>query len=173
MSQKAQVARQTLDSHLMFSGLSDSEKALFEPLFEVRRFANNDVLAEQDAEMEGMYVFHSGTVRLKQIEAGKRQMLGELGKGTTVGELSLIQDANWPYQVVAAGEVVALFLPKDKAHKVIRSNANVGNVMKRQVGLVELGQRLRGILGGASYTPQQFSEILASRSFCRVLNWPT
>ncbi len=160
MSQKAQAIEQTLDTHLMFSGLSSSEKQLFGPHFEVCKFADGTVIAEADSDMTGMYVLYSGGIRLKQLQDGKRVMLGELTRGATVGELSLVQAAKWPYQVVAVGEVVALFLPADKAQAVQRSNANITNVLKRQVGLVELGQRLRGMLGGARYTPAQFSEIL-------------
>ena len=160
MSAKDEAVRFVLESHLMFGGLTAADKASLAPLFEVRQFREGDVIAIQHEPIEGMYVVYSGEVRLKESKSGKRLSLGEMGSDSTLGEMSFIQDQQWPYYVTASTDVTMLVLPAAKVRPLIRQSAEMGKVFKTQVGLVELGQRLRGILGTAKYKPAQFSEIL-------------
>lgn len=160
MSAKEEAVRYVLNSHLMFSSLGAEDKLKLAPLFEVRRLRQGEILADQDKPADGMYVVYSGKLRLKQTKGGKRVSLGELGADSTVGELSLIQDVNWPYRIEASEETNLLMLPAAKVRPLLPANPEMSRGLKTQVGLVELGQRLRGMLGTSKYTPQQFSEIL-------------
>jgi len=157
---KEEAVRFVLNTHLMFSGLPAEDKQRLVPLFEVRNFPAGQVIAEQNQPIAGMYVVYSGKVRLKETKAGKRVSLGELGGDSTFGEFSLIQSKNWDFQITASEDSSMLILPADKVRPLLAANPQMSAVFKTQVGLVELGQRLRGMLGTAKYTPEQFSDIL-------------
>lgn len=160
MSARDDAVRFVLNSHLMFSGLGSEDKQQLAPLFEVQLVKVGDRIADQGRPMEGMVVVYSGKLRLKETKNGKRVSLGELGADSTLGELSLLQPQAWPYQVEASEDTTLLVLPAAKVKPLLAASPTLSRGFKTQVGLVELGQRLRGMLGTARYTPEQFSEIL-------------
>ena len=111
--------------------------------------------------MTGMYTIYSGTVRLKGISnVGKKVSLGELKENHSFGEKCLLAPAQWPNQFVAVTDVILLKLPAEKVQAVMKRNPTMGTIFKKQIGLIELSTRLRGILGRVSYSPEVFSEIL-------------
>ena len=157
---REEAVRFALNTHLMFSGLTVEDKQRLVPLFEVRTVKTGEVIVEQGQPMEAMYVIYSGKVRLKETKAGKRVSLGELGSDSTFGEFSLIQSRPWDFQITASEDCSLLVLPAAKVRPLLAANPAMSAVFKTQVGLVELGQRLRGMLGTAKYTPEQFTDIL-------------
>ncbi len=160
MSTQQEAVHYTLTTHLMFSGLSSPDKKALVGLFQIRNFAKGEVIAEQDKPVDGMYVVYSGSVRLKETKAGRRSSLGEFHRDATFGEMSLLDELIWPYQVSASEDAILLFIPGKDVRTLLPSRTDMQKIFQTQVGLVELGQRLRGMLGAARYTPEQFSTIL-------------
>lgn len=160
MDAKQEAIRSTLKNHLVFNLLPETDQRALELLFEVRNYQANDVLVEQDTPMEGMYIIHSGRVRLKQTVNSKRTSLGELGQEASFGEISLLGKAEWPYEVVASERVTALRLPRDKMAGLLATHPMMLELFKKYIGQVELSHRLRGFLGSAQYSAQQLADIL-------------
>ncbi len=161
MNAKVEAVRYTVESHLMFTGLSRENKALLANTFEIRQFPKGTVIATQGEPVDGMYIIYKGQVRLKETQGKKRVSLGVLGRDSTLGESSLLNAMDWPYHVEASEDVMLLMVPAEKVRAMLPSNQQMANVFKTQVSLVELGQRLRGMLGTAKYDNQQFSQILS------------
>ena len=161
MPTKHEAVRKVLDSHFIFSRLTEEGKRGLEPLFDVEQYNAGDVIAESGQPMAGIYSVYSGRVRLKGTnEVGKRVSLGEQPEDSTFGEVALLKDANWEYQVVAATDVILIKLPVIKLREFVRSNPALEQHLQKQVGVVELRKRLRGILGSAHYTPELAAQIL-------------
>jgi subfamily B ATP-binding cassette protein HlyB/CyaB len=160
MSALQEAVGQLLDSHIMFSMLPKDKRSALIPLFEAKSYPPEHLISEQDKPMDGMYFVYNGTVRLKQDNTDKRISLGELNSHSTFGELSLVKDATWPYTVVASDHVTMLKLPAANVRSMISRHPDVAEVFKKQVGLVETSYRVRGLLGKAKFSPEQFSDIL-------------
>jgi ATP-binding cassette subfamily B protein len=158
---KIEAVRYTLATHLMFVGLSAEDKQALAGKFLFKQYPKDTVIAGQGEQVDGMYIVYQGRIRLKQTKDGKRTSLGELGRDATIGESSLLQPIEWPYTVEAVETVIALKLPAEEVRRLLPAHQSMANAFKTQVGLVELGQRLRGILGTARYTNEQFSAILS------------
>lgn len=161
MDGKQEVIRYLLETHVMFSNLAGQEKQALEPLFEVRHWDEGARLAKQADPMDGLYFIYDGTVRIKRHHGGFRESLGTLGKESTFGEMSLLKESVWPNDMVAEEKVTVLVLPADKVRALAAQRQGMTDTFKKQVGLIELSQRLRGMLGSCEYRPDVFNEILA------------
>jgi ATP-binding cassette subfamily B protein len=157
---KREAVRHLLQSHILFSLLPEQDKRALEPLFEMRDYPANQVIVEQNTPMDGLYIVLTGSVRMKQTLNGKRVSLGELGRDASFGEHCLVESANWPYQAVASERVTSLRLPGDRVRALLSKRPQALELFKKHIGLVELSHRLKGILGTAQYSPEQFAEIL-------------
>lgn len=161
MPAKQEAVRELFQSNIMFALLTDSEKSLIEPLFEIENYAMGDVIARQYEPIAGMYTVYSGKIRLKNItEEGKRHSLGELESGSSLGEISLLKSDNWKYEVVASTDVVLFKIPGQKVMGLLETNPRMKSTFRKQIGIIEMGNRVRGLLGSGKYTPELFSEIL-------------
>ena len=160
MNASQEVIQYILETHIMFSMLSDGDKGYLRSRFEMREFKPGDIIAEQGTPIEGMHYVYAGKIRLKQTSEGKRVTLGVMDKDSSLGEESLIKEENWTYQIVAAEPVVLFILPADPVRKLLPNNPDMAEMFKKEVGFITLSKRLRGMLGEARYTADQFSEIL-------------
>jgi ATP-binding cassette subfamily B protein len=161
MLTRHEAVHKVLDTHFIFSRLTEEGKRGLEPLFEVEQYNAGDVIAERGQPMTGIYSVYSGSVRLKGVnEDGKRVSLGQQPEESTFGEVALLKDANWEFQMVAATDCILIKLPVAKLRQFVRGNPALEQHLQKQVGVVELRKRLRGILGTASYTPELAAQIL-------------
>ncbi|HEY3321248.1 MAG TPA: peptidase domain-containing ABC transporter [Planctomycetota bacterium] len=161
MPTKNEAIRKVLDTHFIFSRLTEEGKKGLEPLFEVEQYNAGDVIAEANQPMTGIYSVYSGKVRLKGInEEGRRVSLGEQPEDSTFGEIALLKDANWEHQIVASTDAILIKLPAKKLREFVQKNPALEQHLQKQVGVVELRKRLRGILGTATYSPELAAEIL-------------
>jgi subfamily B ATP-binding cassette protein HlyB/CyaB len=161
MPTKHEAVRKVLDTHFIFSRLTEEGKKGLEPLFEIEQYNAGDVIAEVNQPMTGIYSVYSGKVRLKGInEEGRRVSLGEQPEDSTFGEIALLKDANWDHQIVASTDAILIKLPAKKLREWVHTNPALEQHLQKQVGVVELRKRLRGILGTATYSPELASEIL-------------
>ncbi len=160
MNASQEVVQYILETHIMFSMLSDGDKGYLGSRFEMREYKEGDTIAQQDQPIEGMYYFYSGKIRLKQTTNGKRVTLGVMDKDSSLGEESLLKDANWTYQIIATEPTVVFILPADPVRKLLPTNPAMAELFKKEIGFITLSKRLRGMLGEGKYSPDQFSEIL-------------
>ncbi|MDF1562608.1 MAG: cyclic nucleotide-binding domain-containing protein [Deltaproteobacteria bacterium] len=103
----------------LFEDLSlDDVRALAE-IAHVREFQPGQVLIEQGAHGEALYVVTKGRVEVKRTDASAEKLLAVLPAGAHVGEMSLIDDAPTSARVIAAEEVEALVLPVDAFRRLL------------------------------------------------------
>jgi CRP-like cAMP-binding protein len=111
----AEHARQRLLANLLsasplFRGLDAEQRALAVQAFEPRIFAGGEQLLAEDERASGLYVIASGVVQLVKGRGADSTVLGELGVGEVVGEVSVIRRRPASASVRAATKVVAVFL---------------------------------------------------------------
>lgn len=167
-SAQQQIIDSLLESHIMLGSLSAEDKSFLRNLFEFREFKADSIIAQQGTPVEGLYYLYSGVVRLKQTRGGRRISAGELGKETVLGELSLLKESSWEHQIEVVDDAIVLFLPATEVRASIVERTEMASVFTQQAGLVEVGQRVRGMLGTAEYTQQQFRDICANIGIKRV-----
>lgn len=103
----------------LFEDLSlDDVRALAE-IAETRNFAPGEVLIEQGAHGEALFVVIAGRVEVKRTDASTEKLLAVLPAGAHVGEMSLIDDAPTSARVIAAEPVEALLLPVDGFRRLL------------------------------------------------------
>ena len=163
-----EAVRHVLQTHVMFSVLPDTEKHLLRPMLEVRRYPANSHIGHQGQPIDGMYIVHSGRVRLKQEADGKRVSVGVVTVGATLGEMSLLGDSEWNHDLVTEGPVELIVLPAHEARALIGRDRIVEEHFKRFVGLVKVGERLRALLGKANYSPEQFTQMVGELGLKRI-----
>ncbi len=160
MNAQAEAIRTLVETHIVFSLLSEQDKRGVEGLFEVATYPEGSVICEQGQPMDGMYVVHLGAVRLKQLVQGKRVSRGELGPGGSVGEESLIQEAEWQEQVVASVPTQMFWLSAQKAQALQRANHHLTGIFTSQMAKLKVGTLVRGLLEGIQCDPHVFSDIV-------------
>jgi subfamily B ATP-binding cassette protein HlyB/CyaB len=163
-----EAIRSVLETHVLFNVLPTAEKRAIELLLEVRQVPAGKKLFNQGAAADGMYVIHGGSARLKENTGGKLVSVGLIGTGATIGQTSLLEETKWPYQVVAETAMTMVCLRADRARLLVSESRIVDEHFKRYVGLVEVGERLRTLLGGANYTAEEFSDMLSKMGVKRI-----
>ena len=163
-----EAIRSVLETHVLFNVLPTAEKRAIELLLEVRQVPAGKKLFTQGAAADGMYVIHAGSARLKENTGGKLVSVGLIGDGATIGQTSLLEETKWPYQVVAETAMTLVCLRADRARLLVSESRIVDEHFKRYVGLVEVGERLRTLLGGANYTAEEFSDMLSKMGVKRI-----
>jgi len=157
-----------LQTHVMFSILPAAEKRLIEALIDVRTIPAGETVERQGTPIRGMHIIHSGSVRLKQDDGVKFASVGVLGEGATLGEMALVDDQSWPYDIVAEDETVLICLPVDRLKGLSAQNPLIDDHFKRVVGRIKIAERLRVLLAGARYTPAQFADVLSELGVKRI-----
>ncbi len=109
----------------LFSELSLDELRTFYDVAEARQFAEGSVLIEQDRPGEALYVVRQGAVTVKKAVDGAEHVLATLGPGSPVGEMALFDDAPTSARVVAAGEVLAFALSKQRFGELLSGDARL------------------------------------------------
>jgi ATP-binding cassette subfamily B protein len=161
MPSKQEAVRKILETHIVFNRLPIEDLNALEEFFEVEKYQAGDVIVERGEAMDGMYCLCGGEVRFKTInESGKRVSLGPQPKDATWGEVSMLQDGQWEFQVSASSQVSLLKLPAAKAKQFLARNPEAQSKVRQQIGLIELHKRLRSILGPAGYDSRMATEIL-------------
>ncbi|EWY37247.1 hypothetical protein N825_21190 [Skermanella stibiiresistens SB22] len=156
-----EAVRSVLQNHVLFNVLPTAEKRAIELLLEVRHVPAGKRLFTQGAAADGMYVIHDGRARLKENIGSKLVSVGLIEPGATIGQTSLLEAAKWPHHVIAETPLTLVCLRADRARMIIAESRVVEEHFKRYVGLVEVGERLRALLGNATYTAEEFSDLLS------------
>ncbi|WP_319778230.1 peptidase domain-containing ABC transporter [Maridesulfovibrio sp.] len=169
MDSYKEAVRYILATHIMFSTLSTEDKKAIEPLFEARKFEESELVSEQSSPIDGMYFVYSGKLKVKQTIEGRRVLVGEFGQDTTLGEMSLIKDSEWEYQLTStSSKTVLLVLPSDQVRGMLPSRPAMEKNFKRYIGQVVVSQRLRAMLGSGECSQEKFKELLSHLGVKRI-----
>ena len=136
----------TLAKVPIFSGLSESELSFLTQRVAPRQYAPGEMVFAEGEPCAGLYVVQSGHIRIfKTSASGREQVLAIDGPGSSVAELPVFDDGNYPASGAAVDQATFLFVSKQDfqalclAHpqvalKVLRV---VGSRLRRLVGIIE------------------------------------
>jgi len=135
----------------MFAGLADPELSYLAQRAVPRRFSAGETVFGEGQPCTGMYVVESGSIRIfKTSAAGREQVLGIDGPGSSVAELPVFDGGNYPASVTAMTDCTLLFIAKQDFHNLCLAHPQVALKVLRVVG--GRLRRLVGIIEELSFT---------------------
>lgn len=126
----------------MFMGLSDKERAGLFSVFRERRLEPGEVLFRQGDRADSLYIVRDGFLEVLGEGAGAGRILVLLGRGQSVGEMSLLDRGLRSATVRAADAAVVLETPFRDFVRMLERRPDVGRRVMRNVA-ADLSLRLR------------------------------
>lgn len=143
---------QALRDNYLFRGLSDSHIDSVLQLAEVRSFLGGDTILRQFGKDHDLMIVLRGTVQIKTFSG---DAIAEVGPGSVLGEVSLIDDEPRSATVVSKGESQVAVIPANALREMMRHDMGMRCVMLENLSRV-LCQRIRsanmqldGMMAGA------------------------
>ncbi len=132
----------------MFDLLKPDELTLMASFLEYRRVPPKTVLMKEGTPGDSVIFIVAGKVDIrKEAMDGSIQVISTLGKGTTVGEMSLVQDNPLrAADAVSSEEAEVLYLTRGNFEKVIQKNPPAAIRILRNIAST-LSQRLSHLSG--------------------------
>jgi rhodanese-related sulfurtransferase len=89
---------------------------------ERRRFKPGEIIAKEGDDPRGeAYVVHSGVVEVRRTFDGDHRLLGTMGEGELIGEMSLFRESPRSADLIAQTEVELLFIKNERLDWLIRN----------------------------------------------------
>lgn len=110
------------------------------------RFKKGEVVVQRGKRADGVYLLLTGTVR---VQIPSQRATRKMGPGEICGEMSFLEDAPASAQVVADGDVEALFLDRATLQSLFELFPHLGSRFYRSLA-TNLSRRLRGLIGVGS-----------------------
>jgi CRP/FNR family transcriptional regulator len=133
----------TLGRAAIFSGLGNSELSFLAQRAVQRKYASGTIVFSEGEECAGLFVVESGHVRIfKSSTAGREQVLGIEGPGSSVAELPVFDGGTYPASVAAIDDATLLFVSRQDLHALCLAHPQVALKL-----LKVLGARLRRLVG--------------------------
>lgn len=140
------VAFRALKNLPMFAELPlDDMRALFEEC-EEKRFYDGEYLLHRGQPATGLFVLADGKAVVTQAD----RELNELGPGAHIGEMGLLREASVSADVIARGDVVALFIARAPFERFLASRPDAARRLYKLFAMVladivaELSKRADG-----------------------------
>jgi MFS superfamily sulfate permease-like transporter/CRP-like cAMP-binding protein len=133
-----------LDEHDFTSGLDEHELGILSSVLVRREFPRGTTLATEGEPGNGMWLITKGCVDIKlRIDdpRGSRR-IANLASGTTVGEMSMIENAVRSASIVAVDDVMCWELERKKYETVIAAYPHIGNKLLTNL-IREMTRRIR------------------------------
>jgi len=128
-----------------------------------RTFAPGHVLIRESDPPERLYVILSGRVRVLEVapDSPVEVIVGELGEGEIIGELSMLRNLTRSATVVAMERTHCLVLPQTEFLKVLQSSTELALALLRTLAgrLYETDRRL------SRYAPDPVTGLAGRRAF--------
>jgi CRP/FNR family transcriptional regulator len=141
----------TLAKVAIFSGLTDSELSFLTQRVAPRQYAPGEMVFAEGEPCAGLYVVQSGHIRIfKTSASGREQVLAIDGPGSSVAELPVFDDGNYPASGAAVDQATFLFVSKQDFQALCLAHPQVALKVLRVVG-ARL-RRLVGIIEELSFT---------------------
>lgn len=132
-----------LGSVEIFEGLTQEELKLVETLCYRRTFQENEIIARQNSYGDELYIIQEGFVEVAIESQGGRKVIVNLGRGQTIGEMSLIDQGRRSATVVArSAPTIVLIILQDDFEKMCQTSGHIGYVVVRNIA-TDLSFRLR------------------------------
>jgi len=132
-----------LGSVELFEGLSPDELTAVESLCYQRSFQENEVIARQNAYGDELYIIQDGFVEVSLESQAGRKVIVNLGRGQTIGEMSLIDQGRRSATVRAlSSPTVLLIILQEDFEKLCETNGHIGYIVIRNIA-ADLSFRLR------------------------------
>jgi CRP-like cAMP-binding protein len=109
----------------ILSAVEPGERPSLVDAFETRTFEQGDKLIEQDQESDGLFLVASGEVLVVHKEGDESTMIAKLGPGEIAGEVALVLRRPASADVIAEHPTVALHLPRERFHELIKKHPSV------------------------------------------------
>ncbi|MFT5432100.1 MAG: CRP-like cAMP-binding protein [Myxococcota bacterium] len=137
-----------LDSLPMFSQLSEREKSTLLAIFSQRTYTAGDVLCREGDRAFSFFVLCDGLVEIFKDLGGDvgREKLGQLGRGSMVGQVSLIDGKPRSATVVAKTEVLTLECSREDFDRLFNAGSPFAFKVMDQI-MIHLSRRLRDANG--------------------------
>jgi CRP/FNR family transcriptional regulator, cyclic AMP receptor protein len=118
----------------LFEGLSQEELERLIPLLRQRTFPPGSRIIHAQQPGEALYLILSGAVKVQVDHPdGTEVTVALLGPGDTVGEMSLVEEAERSANVVALEETVLLWMDRDAFLACLRTMSQLNYNLVRQV----------------------------------------
>ncbi len=146
MPEFASKCGETLAKVLIFSGLTKDELGFLAHRAVPRHYSTGEIVFSEGAPCSGLYVVESGHVRIfKSSPGGREQVLNIDGPGSSIAELPVFDEGNYPASASAIYEATLIFVSKKDfqalclAHPkvALKVLAVVGARLRRLVGIIE------------------------------------
>lgn len=123
-----------------------------------RRFGSGDVIFEEGAPGDGLYILREGEVEISsEVGAEQHRVVTMLGPGESFGEMALIDGEPRSAGAIAASDCILSFLPREALDTQIEANPKLAAALMRQIS-----GRLR------RFTQQYLREVLQAERLAVV-----
>jgi CRP-like cAMP-binding protein len=124
-------------------GLSADELQILADTMEKREFAPQTTLCREGEPGDRMWLLLRGTVSVCLNAPDRRRMrIASLGRGTTVGEMSLVETSVRSADIIADETVVCYELTRDAFDRVLLEHPTIGSRLLANL-VKEIAGRLR------------------------------
>jgi CRP/FNR family transcriptional regulator len=135
----------------IFSGLSEQECGFLTPRMVPRRFQAGEIIFNEGDACAGLYLVHTGNVRIfKSSAGGREQVLAIDGPGSSIAELPVFDGGSYPASAQAVNDCNLFFLSRQDFQALCLQHPQVALKVLRVVG-ARL-RRLVGIIEELSFT---------------------
>ncbi len=126
-----------LNKIFIFNKLSPSELKFLINYLQCIGFSGGDILAHEGEKGNHVYFIIEGKMDvIKEGQGGKSIIISTLGKGRSIGEMSIIDDSPRSATLIAKTDIVLLKFSKDGFNKILEEHPETG--MKILKGLTRL-----------------------------------
>jgi CRP-like cAMP-binding protein len=129
----------------LFDGLSDDELDQMIALCQQRSFAENEIIAQQDAPGDEMFIIQDGFVEVAVggKEGAASKVIVNLGQGQSVGEMALIDQGPRSATVRAISDpTIVQVITQEDFESLCEQNNHIGYTVMRNMA-ADLSFRLR------------------------------
>lgn len=123
----------------LFRGLTKEQIERIAGIVEQRKLDGGDVMVRQFDRDTDMMIIVSGGARIKSFSG---ESLAEVGPGSVIGEVSLVDDQPRSATVVAVGTTVVAVIPGKRLAELVNEDVSLKAQLVLNIGKV-LCQRLR------------------------------
>ena len=137
----AVVALEEID---FLAGLDEAEIEQLRPLLKLLHFAPGDTICREGEDGDRMWLLAKGSVsvRLELLDGRGHRRITSLGRGTTIGEMALVESARRSATIVADEAVVCYELSRGDFDRLLTEHPNIATKLLSNLAR-ELARRLR------------------------------
>lgn len=126
----------------IFKELGPLEIRYLSQVVEWKSFPPGSVMFRQGEKGESLFFVVSGMIEIMREEEGKMFTIAELGSGSILGEMSILENADRMATAVSARDTEVLEIKKKRLERLFARHAVIGYKVMKRIAVI-LSQRLR------------------------------